>query len=72
MPCSHARRFPKTQDFRKRGPDPPTHRPTVGRAKRPSHGTDASSSLCKPLGSFHVLCILLAILYPVWEFQEHL
>lgn len=33
---------------------------------------EASFSLCKTLGSFLFLCILLAILYPVWEFQEHL
>lgn len=32
----------------------------------------ASFSLCKALGSFLFLCILLAILHPVWEFQEHL
>lgn len=48
-----------------RRPDPP------GRSNRPMR-REASFLLCKALGSFLFLCILLAILYPVWEFQEHL
>ena len=47
----------------------PTHLPR--HSEGPSR-QEASFSLCKALGSFLFLCILLAILYPVWEFQEHL
>lgn len=65
LPCRHARGFPNPRAFRKRRPDPPQ------RSNRPM-GREASFSLCKTLGSFLFLCILLAILYPVWEFQEHL
>lgn len=68
VPCSHAHWFPNPQDFRKRGPDPPTHRGALQEAI----AQEASCSLCKPLGFLHVLCILLAILYPVWEFQAHM
>ena len=40
-------------------------------SERPSR-QEARVSLCKALGSLLFLCILLAILHPVWEFQEHL
>lgn len=40
-------------------------------SKRPSR-QEARVSLCKALGSLLFLCILLAILHPVWELQEHL
>lgn len=62
-------RFPNPWDFRKRRPD------RLGTRFAPSERLrrqEASFSLCKALGSFLFPCILLAILYPVWEFQKHL
>lgn len=69
VPCSYTRGFPNPQDFRKKGAPRPTHRAVL----REAIAQEASFSLCKTTwllpGS---LASLLAILHPVWEFQEHL
>lgn len=73
LPSRQARWLPNPRDFRRRRPDCLgtrllSHRDLTDRRQ----DREASFSLCKVLGSFLSFCILLAILYPVWEFQKHL
>ena len=70
LPSRQACRLPDPRDFRKRRPDLLGKRLLSQRL----HRQEASFSLCKKhlAPSSLSLCILLAILYPVWEFQKHL
>lgn len=63
LPCRHARGFPNPGTS---GAGGPAHR-----GLQEAMGQE-TSLLCQTRGSFPFLCILLATLYPVWEFQEHL